>query len=172
METEEEAQMSDIQDSNNDAVDCQDNDPCAEYEKQLSIEKDKYVRLYAEFENYRRRTKNEINDIMSNAEYKVLLKILPIVDDIERITVNSPEVEGINIVFNNVKNVLKQVGVEEINTNKGDVFDDSMHEAITTQLINDSSLDGKIVNVIEKGYKINDKVLRFVKVIIGEYKEV
>ena len=71
METEEEAQMSDIQDSNNDAVDCQDNDPCAEYEKQLSIEKDKYVRLYAEFENYRRRTKNEINDIMSNAEYKV-----------------------------------------------------------------------------------------------------
>ena len=137
---------------------------------------DKYIRLYSEFDNYRRRTQKEKLDIIKNASENIILGILPVLDDMERALkyeakegesadVTDSEKEGISLIYNKLKTFLKQQGLEEI-TAVGEPFDVDLHEAITSMPAPDESMKGKILDEIQKGYKLNDKVIRFSKVVI------
>lgn len=136
--------------------------------------KDKYLRLYSEFDNYRRRVTKEKIEIINNAGQEILKSLLPIIDDIERAEKtlienkekNSAD-EGLFIIFNKLKNVLEQQGLKEFNS-IGETFNDELHDAITKIPATNPKMKGKIVDVIEKGYKLKDKVIRFAKVIVGE----
>jgi molecular chaperone GrpE len=145
-----------------------------ELEHELEASKDKYLRLQAEFDNYRRRTLQEKADLIKNAGESTLLEILPILDDFERaITANkdSDDLEaikdGIKLIYNKLKTKLENQGIKEIDALHQD-FNTDLHEAITKIPAPEETLKGKIVDVIEKGYYLNDKVLRFSKVVIGE----
>lgn len=139
---------------------------------------DKYLRLYSEFDNYRRRTQREKLDIIKNASENIILGILPVLDDMERAMkyeakegevdaekVSSSEKEGISLIYNKLKNFLKQQGLEEI-VAIGEPFNVDLHEAITTMPAPSEAEKGKILDEIQKGYKLNDKVIRFSKVVI------
>lgn len=135
---------------------------------------DKYLRLSAEFDNYRRRTLKEKMELTKTASEKVLINILPVIDNLERALVSIQETddikaleEGVSLIYNNFKDFIKQQGVKEIES-KEQIFDTDFHEAITKIPAPSDELKGKVVDVIEKGYTLNDKVIRFSKVVIGE----
>ena len=146
----------------------------AELEEQLQKEKKEYLFLMAEFDNFRKRTLKEKSDIIKNAGENVLKGLLPIMDDFERgikAAENSPEAdsvkEGVNLIYNKFKNYLKQNGVKEFDPDD-DTFDPDKHEAISVVPVPDESKKGKILDTVEKGYNINDKVLRHAKVVVGQ----
>ncbi len=134
---------------------------------------DKYLRLFAEFDNYKRRTQKERVELLQTAGKDVVVSLLPVLDDFERAvkaTENTTEVnavrDGIILVQSKLKSILAQKGlkeVESINT----VFDTDMHEAITKIPAPSDDLKGKVVDELEKGYTLNDKVIRFAKVVVG-----
>ena len=136
---------------------------------------DKYVRLYSEFDNYRRRTQKEKLDIIKNASEQIILGILPVLDDMERAlkyeskegdaTVTDSEKEGILLIYNKLKGFLKQQGLEEI-VAVGEPFNVDLHEAITSMPAPSEEEKGKVLDEIQKGYRLNDKVIRFSKVVI------
>lgn len=134
---------------------------------------DRFLRLYSEFDNYRKRVNQEKLDLISTASEKVIVSALPIIDDFERaITANEKAEdidaikEGFSLIYNKFKQMLKRFDVEEIEA-KGEVFDTNLHEAIT-QFPTDKEEDkGKVIDVTEKGYKIKDKVIRYAKVVVG-----
>ena len=136
---------------------------------------DKYLRLYSEFDNYRRRTQREKLDIIKNASENIILGILPVLDDMERAlkyegnaeekVVADSETEGISLIYNKLKNFLKQQGLEEI-VSIGEPFNVDLHEAVTTMPAAKEEDKGRILDEIQKGYKLNDKVIRFAKVVI------
>lgn len=135
---------------------------------------DKYLRLSAEFDNYRKRTLNEKMDLLKNAGAEVLKDLLPVVDDFERAVSNIGNAkdieaikEGMDLISNKFKDFLSQKGLKEIEAMHLD-FDMDKHEAITKIPVEDKKLKGKIVDVIEKGYVLNDKIIRYSKVVIGE----
>ena len=135
---------------------------------------DKYIRLSAEFDNYRRRTLKEKMELVKNAGADVLVNILPVMDNFERALASleaAKDIEalkdGIELIYKNFKDFLTQKGVKEIESME-QVFDTDKHEAITKIKAPKKKLKGKIVDVIEKGYKLNDKVIRYAKVVIGE----
>ena len=142
--------------------------------EQLFALNDKYLRLSAEFDNYRKRTLKEKSDMLKSAGENVLIKILPVIDNFER-ALNSIETsndkkavkEGVQLIYSNFKDFLKQQGVAEIEAMHQE-FDTDLHEALTKIPAQDKKLKGKIVDIIEKGYKLNDKVIRFSKVVVGE----
>lgn len=142
--------------------------------EQLAASNDKYLRLSAEFDNYRKRTLKEKTEMLKSAGENILVKILPVIDNFER-ALNSIETsqdkeslkEGVQLIYNNFKDFLKQQGVSEIDA-KHQELDTDLHEAITKIPAQDEKLKGKIVDVVEKGYKLNDKVIRFSKVVMGE----
>ena len=126
------------------------------------IEKDKFVRLYSEFENYKKRTQKEKEDYFKSATQKLLIDIIPTLDNFER----AGELEeGIKLVYDNLKKVLERNGVKEVEV-KGLVFDSDVMEALT-QIPAGDELKGKVVDVVEKGYELNGKIIRFAKVIVG-----
>lgn len=135
---------------------------------------DKYLRLAAEYDNYRKRTLKERMELTKNAGEDILVNILPVMDDFERALgsidqakdINAVK-EGIQLIYNKFKEFLKQKGVKEIDAKEKE-FDTDLHEAITKIPASDEKLKGKVVDVIEKGYYLNDKVIRFSKVVIGE----
>ncbi len=135
---------------------------------------DKYLRLSAEFDNYRKRTLKERIELIKTAGESVMLSILPVIDDFER-AMNSIEQgmdfeatkEGILLIYNKFKEFNKQNGISEIQA-AGEVFDTDLHEALTKIPAPSEALKGKIVDVIQKGYYLNDKVIRFAKVVVGE----
>ena len=136
--------------------------------------KDKYIRLYSEFENYRKRTAKEKIDIITNASENLLKEILPVVDDFERAIINNKEVkeaktikEGFELIHNKLYKTLTNQGLKPMDALHKE-FDPDIHEAITKVPAPKKKLKGKIIDVIEKGYTINDKVIRFAKVVIGE----
>ena len=136
--------------------------------------KDKYIRLYSEFENYRKRTAKEKIDIITNASENLLKEILPVIDDFERAIVNNKEVkeaetikEGFELIHNKLYKTLTNQGLKPMDSIHKD-FDPDIHEAITKVPAPKNKLKGKIIDVIEKGYTINDKAIRFAKVVIGE----
>ena len=146
----------------------------AKLEAEIVEQKDKFVRLYSEFENFRRRSAKEKIELISNAGEKIMADLLPILDDLERAIKINESVEdataikeGVNLVFQKFNNVLKAKGLEEIKAQNQD-FDVDFHEAITKIPAPSPDLKNKVVDVVEKGYKINDKVIRYAKVVIGE----
>jgi molecular chaperone GrpE len=146
----------------------------AELTTDLAASNDKYLRLSAEFDNFRKRTLKEKMDLMKNASESVIVSFLPVMDDVERAikaieTSNNLETtkEGINLIYNKFKDFTKQNGVVEIEA-KGMALDTDHHEAITKIPAPSEELKGKIVEVVQKGYMLNDKVIRYAKVVIGE----
>jgi molecular chaperone GrpE len=136
--------------------------------------KDRHIRLQAEFDNYRKRTLKERMELLKTASESLLISILPVIDDFDRAmqTVNLEEKnshikEGVQLIYNKFQEFLKQNGVKEIEAKEQD-FDTDLHEAITKIPAPTEELKGKIVDVVQKGYFLNDKVIRFSKVVIGE----
>ncbi len=148
-----------------------DADPLRKLQDELAEAKDKYVRLYAEFENHRRRTAKEKLELIQGANEQLLKVLLPIVDDFERAEKSfkdksDKESEGFFLIQNKFKKTLELFGVKVMDAGKGSDFNPDLHEAIT-QVPEAASLKGKVVDVVEKGYLLNDKVIRFAKVVIG-----
>ncbi|MGE4587695.1 MAG: nucleotide exchange factor GrpE [Mangrovibacterium sp.] len=143
--------------------------------KEIEEIKDKHIRLQAEFDNFRRRTLKEKMELLRSAGETVLTGILPVVDDIERALVSfgddaaedNPYKQGVTLIYNKFRDFLKQNGIREIET-YGHELDTDLHEAITKIPAPEEKLKGKIVDVVQKGYLLNDKVIRFAKVVIGE----
>ena len=143
--------------------------------KEVNVDyKDKYIRLYSEFENYRKRTAKEKIEIITNASENVIKEILPIVDDFERAILNNKDVsdaenikEGLELIYNKLNKTLANQGLKSMDSIEKE-FDADIHEAITKIPAPKKKLKGKVIDVIEKGYTINEKVIRFAKVVVGE----
>ncbi|PXY42479.1 nucleotide exchange factor GrpE [Flavobacterium cheongpyeongense] len=139
----------------------------------LAKEKDKFLRLFAEFENYKKRTSKERIDLFKTANQEVLLAMLPVLDDFDRATVeiNKSDDEnlkkGVELIHEKLKSTLVAKGLEQVEVRTGDAFNADFAEAITQIPAPSDELKGKIVDVIEKGYKLGDKIIRFPKVVIG-----
>lgn len=139
----------------------------------LAAEKDKFLRLFAEFENYKKRTTKERIELFKTAGQDVLQSLLPVLDDFDRAqkviekSEDKAVKEGINLIHDKLINTLKSKSLEVVEVNAGDTFDADLHEAITQIPAPNEDLKGKIVDVIEKGYKLGDKIIRFPKVVTG-----
>lgn len=139
----------------------------------LATEKDKYIRLFAEFENYKRRTTKERIESFKTANQEVLLALLPVVDDFDRAMIEIKKTDdnllivGVELIQEKLRNTLISKGLEEVEIKAGDIFNADFAEAITQIPSPSPNLKGKIVDVIEKGYKLGDKIIRFPKVVIG-----
>lgn len=142
-------------------------------EKELEIEKDKFLRLFAEFENYKKRTSKERMDLFKTAGQEVIVSLLPVMDDFERALKElskSSEKElftGVQLIHNKFKETLKSKGLEEVDAKEGDSFDAEIHDAITQIPAPKKKLVGKIIDVVEKGYRLGDKIIRHPKVVVG-----
>nr|WP_293834093.1 nucleotide exchange factor GrpE [uncultured Arsenicibacter sp.] len=135
--------------------------------------KDKYLRLYADFENFRRRTAKEKLDLISTANEGLLVSLLPVVDDFERAMQsieNANDIaalkEGVSLIYHKLFRTLEAKGVKPM-TSKGEVFNADIHESVTQFPAPSDDLKGKVIDEVEKGYFLNDKVIRFAKVIVG-----
>ncbi len=143
-------------------------------QEELSNEKDKFLRLFAEFENYKRRTAKERIDLFKTANQEVLQAMLPVLDDFDRawaqVSKSDDEalVTGVQLIHDKLRTTLVSKGLEEVEVKAGDIFDADFAEAITQIPAPNDKLKGKIVDVIEKGYKLGDKIIRFPKVVIGQ----
>ena len=142
---------------------------------QLAAEKDKFMRLFAEFENYKKRTNKERLELFKTASESVMLAMLPVLDDFERALTHIEEDKeaeelrkGVLLIYNKLLNTLEQKGLSKIEVNQGDAFNADDHEAVTQIPAPSADLKGKIIDVIERGYKLGDKVIRFPKVVIGQ----
>ena len=139
----------------------------------LAAEKDKFLRLFAEFENYKRRTSKERIDLFKSANQEVIQALLPVMDDFDRamteIRKSDDDVllKGVELIQDKFKTTLTAKGLEEVEIKAGDAFNADFAEAINQIPAPTNDLKGKIVDVIEKGYKLGDKIIRFPKVVIG-----
>jgi molecular chaperone GrpE len=150
----------------------QEADPIKKTQDELAEAKDKYVRLYAEFDNFRRRNAKERLELISSANEQLLKSLLQVMDDFERAEKafkekNDKESEGLLLIHNKFKKVLDQYNVKAMEIGKGSDFNTDFHEAITQIPAPEEKLKGKVVDVVEKGYLLNDKVIRFAKVVVG-----
>ena len=148
-------------------------DPLVDLQLKLDTEKDRYLRLFAEFENYKRRTGKERVEFFKTANEDVMLSLLPILDDFDRALKeidksDDTNLKGIQLISNKLNETLKQKGLEAIETNPGDAFNADIHEAITQIPAPSKNLKGKIIDVIEKGYTLGEKIIRYPKVVIGQ----
>lgn len=141
---------------------------------ELAEAKDKYLRLYSEFDNYRRRTAKEKLELISTANEDLISALIPVVDDFERAEqsfANEADVkaieEGVKLISTKFNSILEQKGLKVMNSNVGIEFDPEIHEAITQIPAPEKKLKGKVVDVIEKGYFLGEKVIRFAKVVTG-----
>jgi molecular chaperone GrpE len=140
----------------------------------LAKEKDKHLRLFAEFENYKKRTSKERVELFKTANQEVLQAMLPVMDDFDRALTEIRKSEdelllkGVELIHDKFKNTLTSKGLEEVEVRAGDVFNADFAEAITQIPAPTPDLKGKIVDVLEKGYKLGDKIIRFPKVVIGQ----
>ncbi|MGB2386964.1 MAG: nucleotide exchange factor GrpE [Flavobacteriaceae bacterium] len=143
-------------------------------QSELAQEKDKFLRLFAEFENYKRRTSKERIELFSTASQDVIQALLPVLDDFDRAMVELSKHEeselskGVELIKNKLNNTLQQKGLSLVEVNMGDDFNADNHEAVTQIPAPTDDLKGKIIDVIEQGYKLGEKVIRFPKVVIGQ----
>ena len=141
---------------------------------ELAQEKDKFLRLFAEFENYKRRTSKERIELFSTASQDVIQALLPVLDDFDRAMVEISKHEeselskGVELIKNKLNTTLQQKGLRIVEVNKGDDFNADNHEAVTQIPTPSDDLKGKVIDVIEQGYKLGEKVIRFPKVVIGQ----
>lgn len=149
-----------------------DKDPMAELQAKHNELNDKYIRLYSEYDNFRRRTANEKIELIKTASEDTIKVMLPVLDDFERAlpTIEKSEdksnYEGVLLIYNKLKKTLEQKGLEEIIAN-GAEFNTDEHEALTQIPAPEESLKGKVIDVIQKGYKLNGKVIRYARVVVG-----
>ena len=142
-----------------------------ELNESLKLEKEKYVRLFAEFENYKRRTAKERIELFKTAGKDVLLSLVPVLEDFKRAISqegSNSDDEGINLIFNKFNETLKNQGLIEVEVNLGDVFDAEIHEAISQIPAQEDSQKGKIIDIIQGGYKIGDNIITFPKVVVAQ----
>ena len=143
-------------------------------QEELTKEKDKFLRLFAEYDNFKKRTAKERIDLFKTANQDVLQSMLPVLDDFDRamaeISKSEDEslVKGVELIHEKLKSTLVSKGLEVVELQAGDAFDADFAEAITQIPAPSAKLKGKIVDVIEKGYKLGDKIIRFPKVVIGQ----
>ena len=147
--------------------------PSAEEELQLKHDElnDKYIRLYSEFDNFKRRTIKERIELFKSASEDIVTTLLPVLDDFDRVSNNESEdikvlKEAIKLIHNKIKNTLVKKGLEDMDSMKKK-FDTDLHDAITNVPAPSKKLKGKVVDVIEKGYLLNGKVIRYAKVVVG-----
>lgn len=143
-------------------------------EEKYSELNNRFLRLYAEFENYRKRTNKERLDLITNANADLLKELVPVIDDFERAIANNEDAddievikEGFSLIYNKYKGLLESKGLKAMEA-KGEVFDPEIHEAIANLPTEDKKMKGKVIDDVEKGYLLNDKVLRFAKVVVGQ----
>ena len=139
----------------------------------LALEKDRYLRLFAEFENYKRRTSKERIELFKTASHDVMVALLPVLDDFDRALKELEKsdnalLEGVMLIRNKFFETLKQKGLALIETQAGTTFDADLHEAITQIPAPTPEMKGKIIDVIEKGYMLGEKIIRYPKVVIGQ----
>jgi molecular chaperone GrpE len=138
--------------------------------EKLAEAQDKYVRLYSEYENYRKRTNMEKADLIINGSKDMIKAVLPVVDDMERalsaMADEDAAKEGVQLIYNKMMNILSQKGLKPIEA-KGQKFDENVHEAVTQFPATEEGQKGTVVDVVEKGYYLNDKVLRYAKVVVA-----
>jgi molecular chaperone GrpE len=139
---------------------------------ELAEQKEKFIRLYSEFENFRRRTAKEKLEMIQSANEQLLKTLLPVADDFDRAEKSFKEksdkdLEGFFLIYNKFKKTLDQAGVKIMDVKSGSGFNADLHEAITQIPVTDESLKGKVVDVVENGYLLNDKVIRHAKVVVG-----
>lgn len=162
------------QETENQVVENEQKPEAISEEELLKIEKDKFLRLFAEFENYKKRTSKERIELYKTANQELMTVLIPILDDFDRAVTEITKVKdknllkGVELIQNKLKSTLKQKGLEEIKVKISDIFDADIHEAITLIPAPTPDLKGKIVDVVEKGYKLGDKIIRFPKVITGQ----
>ncbi|WP_372769747.1 nucleotide exchange factor GrpE [Lutibacter sp.] len=143
---------------------------------ELNQEKDKFLRLFAEFENYKKRTARERIELFKTANEDLMTVLLPILDDFDRALNEIKKakdeddelLKGVELINNKLRNSLAQKGLNVINVEAGDVFDVELHEAITQIPAPSDDLKGKIIDVLEQGYKLGEKVIRYPRVVIGQ----
>jgi molecular chaperone GrpE len=147
-------------------------DPTARLEAEVAELKDNHLRLYAEFENYKRRSIKERAELIRTAGADTISALLPVLDDLDRAlkaigdSTDNPMKEGILLIHNKLKSTLEQKGLKAIEA-IGKEFDVELHEAITNMPVEDPTKKGKVIDEVEKGYWLNDKVIRYSKVVIG-----
>ncbi len=144
-------------------------------EELLQAEKDKYLRLFAEFENYKKRTSKERMELFKTAGQAVMTALLPILDDFERALTHADDDKeaeelhkGVLLIYQKTVTTLEQKGLAAIEVKQGDVFDAEVHQAITQIPAPSDDLKGKVIDCIEKGYKLGDKIIRHPKVVVGQ----
>ena len=165
--TQEENQEAD------DANEVEEKDELTLAKEEAATEKDKFLRLFAEFENYKKRTSKERIELFKTAGQEVLQAMLPVLDDFDRANSEIEKSEdealkqGVKLIQNKLNDVLKSKGLEQVEVNIGDTFNADSHEAITQIPAPTEDMKGKIIDVIEKGYKLGDKIIRYPKVVTG-----
>lgn len=162
-----------IEESENESVmedDFSENDRLKE---ELGKEKDKFLRLFAEFENYKKRTGKERLDLFKTANQDMMIAMLPILDDFDRALTEIAKAKdkglakGVELIQNKFRETLRSKGLELMKVNEGDPFDSELHEAITQVPAPTDKLKGKVIDVVQKGYKLGDRIIRYPKVVTG-----
>ena len=142
-----------------------------ELNESLKLEKEKYVRLFAEFENYKRRTAKERIELFKTAGKDVLSSLVPVIEDFKRAISqegSDSDDKGINLIYNKFNETLKNQGLIEVEVNVGDIFDAEIHEAISQIPAQEDSQKGKIIDIIQGGYKIGDNIITYPKVVVAQ----
>ena len=142
-----------------------------ELNESLRLEKEKYVRLFAEFENYKRRTAKERIELFKTAGKDVLSSLVPVLEDFKRaisLEGSDSDDEGIKLIYNKFNETLKNQGLVEVEVNIGDIFDAEIHEAISQIPAQEDNQKGKIIDIIQAGYKIGDNVITYPKVVVAQ----
>jgi molecular chaperone GrpE len=139
----------------------------------VAKEKDKFLRLFAEFENYKKRTSKERMDLFKTAGQEVIVSLLPVLDDFDRAlrelskSQDKEMFKGVELISGKFKEALKSKGLEDLKVSVGDAFDAEIHEAITQIPAPSKKMKGKVIDVIEKGFKLGDRIIRHPKVVVG-----
>ncbi len=163
-----------VQTEENQEVEAEQTKEAPTAEELIQVEKDKFLRLFAEFENYKKRTSRERVELFKTAGQELMTSLLPIMDDFDRglaeikKTKDKELLKGMELINDKLKNTLTQKGLVAVEVNAGDTFDAEIHEAITQIPAPSEDLKGKIIDCVEKGYKLGDKIIRYPKVVIGQ----
>ncbi|MEN1785392.1 MAG: nucleotide exchange factor GrpE [Bacteroidota bacterium] len=145
----------------------------SELRAELEKEKDKFLRLFAEFENFKKRTSKERMDLFKTAGQEVMVALLPVLDDFDRAlkeiakTEEKELLKGVELIDGKLRETLKAKGLEQVAVEAGEVFDAEVHEAVTQIPVPDEKMKGKVVDIIEKGFKMGDRIIRHPKVVVG-----
>jgi len=178
-ELNEETPEQNVQNENEESSNTNDSNEELTEEEKLKREvgqlNDKYLRLYSEFENFRRRTQKEKLDLYKTAGEDIIKSLLPVMDDFERAKKSMDEggdlaslKEGVNLIFNKFIQVFKSNGAQPMDSSIGQNFDSELHEAITQIPAPSKKEKGKVIDEIERGYTLNEKVIRYAKVVVGQ----